>query len=156
MSRSAVNIAFTVSNLDNSVDFYSEVLQATPFERRIWDTAETGDYLARRLGYTFVKMDCAFWHISPDGVVLELMQYLNPETELVESSLNTVGNAHLSLVSEDVHADFSRLEKRGIFRSAPIEIPWGPWKGGWAVVLDDPDGIAIELLQYPPGGRPFS
>jgi catechol 2,3-dioxygenase-like lactoylglutathione lyase family enzyme len=155
MSPRATNIAFTVSDLDKSVDFYTEVLKAPPFERRIWDTAETGDYLARRLGYTFVKMDCAFWHISSDEVVLELMQYLEPKSERVHTSLHTIGNAHLSVVTDDLHADFERLSHLGSFRSPPIEIPWGPWKGAWAVVLDDPDGIAIELLQHPPGQRPF-
>ena len=49
--------------------------------------------------------------------------------------------------------DFERL--RGIveFRDPePTQIPWGPYAGGWACYLRDPDGISIEILQAPPGG----
>jgi hypothetical protein len=33
-----------------------------------------------------------------------------------------------------------------------VAIPWGPYEGGWAAYLRDPDGISIELLQEPLGG----
>ena len=39
------------------------------------------------------------------------------------------------------------------FRSLePVEILWGPYQGGSACYLRDPDGISVELLQPPPGG----
>jgi hypothetical protein len=39
------------------------------------------------------------------------------------------------------------------FRSPePVVIPWGPYKGGRACYLRDPDGISIELMELPPGG----
>ena len=62
------------------------------------------------------------------------------------------GNAHLCLVTEDIHADFERLRACGVPHPEPVQIPWGPYAGGWACYFRDPDGISIELLQAPPGG----
>ena len=67
------------------------------------------------------------------------------------------GSAHLCLVTENMEADFERLRPLGAeFRSeAPIDIPWGPYRGGKACYLRDPDGISIELIELPPGGPSF-
>ena len=47
----------------------------------------------------------------------------------------------------------TRLREFAALRSQqPIEIPWGPYKGGWAGYVRDPDGITIQLMQHPPGG----
>jgi catechol 2,3-dioxygenase-like lactoylglutathione lyase family enzyme len=56
-------------------------------------------------------------------------------------------------------ADFARLRAAGYdtFRSErPIDIPWGPYRGGRACYLRDPDGASIELLEAPPGGPDWS
>ena len=63
-----------------------------------------------------------------------------------------LGNGHLGLASEDIHADYERL--RDLSSSAappPSEIPSGPARGGWAIYLRDPDGITVEIVQAPPG-----
>jgi catechol 2,3-dioxygenase-like lactoylglutathione lyase family enzyme len=63
------------------------------------------------------------------------------------------GNGHLCLVTEDMERDFERLDGYADFRSeAPVRIPWGPYEGGAACYLRDPDGISIELIELPPGG----
>lgn len=42
---------------------------------------------------------------------------------------------------------------KALFRSdAPVRIEWGPYEGGHAARVRDPDGITIELIQLPPGG----
>jgi catechol 2,3-dioxygenase-like lactoylglutathione lyase family enzyme len=63
------------------------------------------------------------------------------------------GNGHMALVVGDIHAEFDRLRDHASFRDpSPIAIPWGPYAGGWACYLRDPDGISIELMQLPPHG----
>jgi hypothetical protein len=37
-----------------------------------------------------------------------------------------------------------------------VEIPWGPYAGGKACYLRDPDGISIQLMQFAPGGPNFA
>ena len=56
-----------------------------------------------------------------------------------------------------VREQYARLRPLGArFRSdGPVEIPWGPYRGGRACYLRDPDGISIELIELPPGGPRF-
>jgi catechol 2,3-dioxygenase-like lactoylglutathione lyase family enzyme len=91
----------------------------------------------------------------PNGVVLELLQYRNYGPGIVDMESWNAGNAHLCLVTDDMDADFARMRAAGYdtFRSAqPVPIPWGPYTGGVACYLRDPDGISIELMEEPPGG----
>ena len=109
-------------------------------------------YVGRVVGYPKVKLDCAFWRL-PGGNLLELIQYLEPKPGQVDMETYNTGNAHLCLVTENIHSDFERLRGRADFRHPePVEIPWGPYQGGWVNYIRDPDGISIELMQTPPGG----
>ena len=63
-----------------------------------------------------------------------------------------MGNAHLCLETEDIEVDYARLRDHAQFRSAePVEIPWGPYKGGRVCYLRDPDGISVEPCSRPAG-----
>jgi catechol 2,3-dioxygenase-like lactoylglutathione lyase family enzyme len=142
------HVGFAVSSLDRSVGFYTELLGSDPVLRKVWDT----EYVGRIVGYPGVKLDCAFWRL-PGGTILELIEYLSPSPEHVDMETYNAGNAHLCLVTQDLHADFERLQGIAQFRHPePVRIPWGPYEGGWAAYLRDPDGISVELIQEPPGG----
>jgi catechol 2,3-dioxygenase-like lactoylglutathione lyase family enzyme len=142
------HVGFAVSNLDRSASFYTELLGSDPVLRKVWDV----EYVGRIVGYPGVKMDCAFWSLPGDSI-LELIEYLEPSPGRVDMETYNAGNAHLCLVTEDLHADFERLRDVAEFRyPTPVRIPWGPYEGGWAAYVRDPDGISIELLQEPPGG----
>ena len=149
MSYTALDhVGFAVSSLDRSVTFYTELLGEGPVLRKVWDV----EYVGRIVGYPGVKLDCAFWRL-PRGTILELIEYLEPKPGRVDMETYNAGNGHLCLVTEDLHADFERLRGVARFRHPePVRIPWGPYEGGWAAYLRDPDGISIELLQEPPGG----
>ena len=142
------HIGFSVSSLDQSIEWYSFFLDSPPVLRKVWDV----EYVGRLVGYKGMKIDAAFWRL-PGGTVLELIEYQNPQPGRVDMETFNVGNAHLCLVVDDLAKDFERLRGRAAFRySEPVEIPWGPYKGGKACYLRDPDGISIELIQLPPGG----
>jgi catechol 2,3-dioxygenase-like lactoylglutathione lyase family enzyme len=142
------HIGFAVSSLDRSVDWYSFLLDEPPILRKVWDV----EYVSRIVGYPGVRMECAFWQL-PGGSVLELLEYQNPKPGTVDMETYNAGNAHLCLVVADLAADFERLRGHVEFRDPePVEIPWGPYRGGKACYLRDPDGISIELLQHPHGG----
>ena len=142
------HVGFAVSDLDQSVEWYSMFLGEPPMLRKTWDV----EYVGRIVGYPGVKMECAFWRL-PGGTVLELLHYLYPEHGRVDMETYNVGNAHLCLVVDDLDADFERLRNHVEFRDPdPVEIPWGPYTGGRACYLRDPDGISIELIQLPAGG----
>lgn len=146
--RTLDHVGFAVSDLDRSSDFYTLLLGEEPLLRKVWDV----EYVGRVVGYPGVKLDAAFWRL-PGGTILELLEYLVPGPGRVDMETYNAGNAHLCLVTEDIHGDFERLRGHATFRHPePVEIPWGPYEGGSAVYIRDPDGISIELLQAPPGG----
>jgi catechol 2,3-dioxygenase-like lactoylglutathione lyase family enzyme len=142
------HVGFTVSDLDRSVEFYDLLLGVGPVIRKVWDV----EYLANAAGYPGLKVEAAFWQL-PGSAMLELVQYLQPDSQTVDMETFNVGSAHLSLVTQDLHEDFERLRGRAQFRRpVPTRIEWGPYEGGWVARIRDPDGITIELVELPPGG----
>jgi catechol 2,3-dioxygenase-like lactoylglutathione lyase family enzyme len=152
MSFAALDhIGFAVSDIERSTAWYTELLEQPAMMRREWRQA----YVAALLGYDEVVLDCAFWRL-PGGAVLELIQYVVPAAARVDMETYNVGNAHLCLVTEAIERDCARLRDVAAFRAPqPIRIPWGPYEGGRACYLRDPDGISVELLELPPGGPRF-
>ncbi len=142
------HVGYTVSDLDRSVEFWSSLLEREPTARKTWDVP----YLARIQGYDAVKLEAAFFDL-PGGLTLELIRYHEPAQSTVDMETYNVGNAHLSFVTADLHRTFERLRGRADLRSAePVRIEWGPYEGGYAARVRDPDGITIELVQLPEGG----
>jgi catechol 2,3-dioxygenase-like lactoylglutathione lyase family enzyme len=142
------HVGYTVADLDRSVEFWSYLLQREPKARKTWDVP----YLGRIQGYEDLTVEAAFFDL-PGGLTLELIRYHNPTHETVDMETYNVGNAHLSFVTHNLHQTFERLRGRAELRSTdPVMIEWGPYEGGYAARVRDPDGITIELVQLPEGG----
>lgn len=145
------HVGFSVADLDRSIAFYTLLLGEDPILRKIWEVG----YIGGIVGYPETTMDVAIFNL-PNSTYLELMQYLAPEPGRVDMGTFNAGNGHLCLVTEDIDHDYERLDGEADFRSPePIEIPWGPYKGGRVCYLRDLDGISVELMQLPPGGPNF-
>jgi catechol 2,3-dioxygenase-like lactoylglutathione lyase family enzyme len=146
--RGTNHIGFAVSNLDRAITFYTALLGEGPFFRSIYDAAYLGDIL----GYRGCRLDAAFFNLPGTETFLELLHYLEPASRKADPETYNVGNAHLCLETDDLARDYDRVTAvGGVFRSsAPIDITFGPFKGGKAAYLRDPDGISIELIQSPP------
>ena len=152
--RALDHVGYAVANLDRSIAFYEILLGVPMLLRKTW----SHPYVGEIVGYPDLVLEGAFFQL-PNGVVLELLEYQKPRPGGVDMESYNAGNAHLCLVTDDMAADFERLRAAGYdtFRAeAPIEIPWGPYRGGRACYLRDPDGISIELLEEPPGGPDWS
>jgi catechol 2,3-dioxygenase-like lactoylglutathione lyase family enzyme len=149
MRFSAVNhVGFAVSDIEQSVDWYTFLLEEPPYLRGRWDA----EYVSRVVGYPQTAFDAALWRL-PGDLVLELLAYEQPPAARVDMETFNAGNGHLCLVVADLAAEFERLEGRAEFRNPePVDIPWGHFAGGRSCYLRDPDGISVELVQYPPGG----
>jgi catechol 2,3-dioxygenase-like lactoylglutathione lyase family enzyme len=143
------HVGFAVADLDRSEEWYTYFLGEPPILRDLWDI----EYVGRMLGYPGCKMECAYWKL-PGTATLELIQYLEPAAGMVDMETYNVGNGHLCLAVDDLDAEFERLRGRAAFQHPePVTIPWGPYKGGKACYLRDPDGISIQLMQYPRGRK---
>lgn len=138
------HVGFTVADLDRSLAWYTTFLQAEPSAvQKGWDA----DYSAEMIGYADCSIDWAYFPL-PGAGSLELIQYTHPDPRQVDMETYCVGNGHLCLVVEDLHAEYQRLAGLAEFRTpAPVQIPVGPNAGGWGAYLRDPDGITIQLLQ---------
>lgn len=136
--------AFHVSDLDRSVSFYRDVLGLEPLVER----DVQGGYMAELMGYPDTHLRLAF--LKAGNELLELIQYLQPAGTRIDPTKYNVGTAHVCFRVTDLtalHADL--LERGASLQSDPVTITTGPNKGGCALYMYDPDGIAIELLYTP-------
>jgi catechol 2,3-dioxygenase-like lactoylglutathione lyase family enzyme len=141
---------FTVADLDRSIAFYSELLGAEPTVRK----RSSDSYMGAMVGYPGCDMEYAYFPLPGSNATLELIQYFEPASARVDQETSVLGNGHICLLVEDVHAEFERISRIATFRSAaPVEIDAGPNAGGWGAYLRDPDGITIQLLQKPARSR---
>jgi catechol 2,3-dioxygenase-like lactoylglutathione lyase family enzyme len=142
--------------MERSTAWWSTFLGEEPFARGERRAAELDDYVGRVVGYADCDLDVAFWRL-PGDTVLELLRYKNPPPGRVDMESCNAGNTHLCLETPDIDADYERMRGLAEFRSAePVESIEGPYRGARICYLRDPDGISIELIQMPPGGRPFT
>jgi catechol 2,3-dioxygenase-like lactoylglutathione lyase family enzyme len=142
------HVGFTVSDLDRSIEWYTFLLERPPFARKLLDA----EYISRVVGYPDLILDAALWQL-PGEINLELLQYKQPAVARVDMETYNAGSAHLCLIVDDLESEFGRLRAHAAFRHPdPVDIPVGHFAGGRSCYLRDPDGISIELVQYPHGG----
>ncbi|MCY4086331.1 MAG: VOC family protein [Actinomycetia bacterium] len=142
------HISFTVSDLEQSIAFYTVLLEREPIERTTF--ADATD--AAITGYDNVHMEAAFFELPGLPAVLELFEYHNPPGAQVDLENYNTGNAHIALYVDDIEREFERLSAAGAtFRHPrPVLIEGGRFDGEKCAYLRDPNGITIELVQPPP------
>jgi catechol 2,3-dioxygenase-like lactoylglutathione lyase family enzyme len=134
-----------VAALESSVRFFQELLGCElVFAREIHD-----DYFGQIVGLPGCAVKAAHLRL-PGGHVVELFQYLSPSGEPHRPRPCDPGSTHLSLLVADLPALYRELSAKGVrFVSAPVPITAGPNRGAWALYMQDPNGILIELFQRP-------
>lgn len=149
--------SFTVSNLEQSLDFYCGLLGMELHVQQV----QHNEYTSKLVGYPDANLKVAMLRIpnsfvGPSHHHLELVEYVHPRGEKTDVSTNRPGAPHLAFITDDIHADYDRLKEAGVrFKApAPVAIEAGVNKGGFTVYLLDPDDITLEMLQ-PPVGRPW-
>jgi len=152
MIADVLHFSFTVSDIDRSVQWYTEVLGLELVHRQRQENA----YTPVLVGIPGAVLEVA--QLKLPGVdsrfsthMLELIQYVTPDGGTRELPTNQVGVAHLALLVTDIFARYQRMLAAGVaFRNPPVEITEGANAGGYACYLHDPDGITLELLQFAP------
>ena len=86
--------------------------------------------------------------VSDGDLTLELIQFLAPSGGRGQSAAaNDVGTPHLGFVCENVRAAHAAWNREGVhFFSEPL---YSEKRDNWSVMMRDPDGIMIELLEHP-------
>jgi catechol 2,3-dioxygenase-like lactoylglutathione lyase family enzyme len=143
------HFSFTVSDIEQSVEFYRDVIGLKLVHRMIHDQP----YTSTQIGYKDAYLKVALFTIedipqAPSGHLLELIEYVNPRGEPTDTSTNRPGAAHLALQVDDLQAEYRRMKALGArFKSEPVRIAAGRHEGGWTVYMLDPDNITLELVQ---------
>ena len=152
MTKGLWHFSYTVKDLERSLDFYVRLMGMDLIHRQRQDNP----YTAKLVAFPSVDLKVAMlcFPDTPVGVSghhLELIEYLHPAGEPIDTATNRPGVAHMAFVVDDIHAAYAALKAEGVkFKSEPVAIEAGRNTGGFGVYFNDFDGIPLELLQPPP------
>lgn len=142
--RPVSHVGFSVSNLERSRVFYRSYLGFE--EVTSWTRSEA--YIGELTGNPGAVIHTAIMKLPDDPLLLELVQYDRTNGHAIEPASANPGAAHLGLNVENLDSLYDSLLARGAeFVSSPVTPTVGPNAGGRAVLLLDPDGFRIELVQ---------
>ena len=144
MIKSTEHFSFTVSNLNDSLHFFCDLLglkNSPVIELEDEDLQKIVGIPGARLRLSLVQV--------PDNKNLELIEYVKPKGKKLDLKVSNAGVAHLAFVVDDVQKMYDDLSKKGvIFNNPPILVPGNDGKGRWAVCyLKGPDDITLELIE---------
>ena len=129
-----------VKNMDASLHFYRDLLGLAVLQ----DFSDDTPYINKISG-----MDGANVHMvklsTKDGTVVELLEYLNHPTDLIEQPIYNVGACHLAFSVENIEILHKRLTKAGIITiSEPVSSSDNVAKVCFCL---DPNNVRIELVE---------
>ena len=150
--RSVVSVGYTVSDLDQAVRFFTEVLEFTrvPGEQEL-----AGEAWERLAGVFGLRARVARLRLGDEE--LELSEYLAPRGRPIPPDMRGNDRAfqHVAIVVSDMTRAYRRLREHRVAHasSGPQRLPdWNPNAGGIeAFYFRDPDGHFLELIAFPPG-----
>ncbi len=143
MNLKAWHAAYTVSDMDRALPFYTEQLGL----KLVRDAVCQGDAFEQLTGYPNARLRVAVMEDSA-GFLIELIEYLEPRGEVREFELCDPGAGHLSFQVDDLEAAYDQLSEAGAtFQSPPVELARDGQVVGWVLYLYDPDGNIIEMYQ---------
>lgn len=134
------HMGIIVKDMDASVHFYQKLLGL----KIIQDYYDDSPYINEITGVInanvhMVKMEC------PDGVVLELLEYLNHPTALVDMPIYNVGCCHIAFRVQDIESTYKKLLKSGVtLISKPV---LSSEKIAKVCFCLDPNNIRVELVE---------
>ena len=147
------HVSFTVSNLEASVKWYTEVLGLEFVRTQV----QHNEYTSKLVAFPDAHLKVAQLRVPGQTVPIsrhhiELVEYVHPRGEDIPLDTNRTGVGHWAFVVDNIHAEFKKLKALGVKFKAeePIAIKAGVNKGGYTIYFTDPDGITLELLQPPP------
>ncbi len=144
MIKSIEHFSFTVSKLEESLDFFCNKLglQATPImEVKNRDVSKIIGMPDAVLRISLVRL--------ADGEKIELIEYVQPRGTPLDLNTCNTGVAHIAFEVSDITGLHKKLSRQGIkFTSPPVWNKGNDGKGKWGVCyLKGPDDITIELIE---------
>jgi catechol 2,3-dioxygenase-like lactoylglutathione lyase family enzyme len=142
-ARGLHHVGLTVSDLDRSVAFYSELFGG----EKEW-TIEADDPEGALTRVPGAAMTVTSLRL-PYGN-LELFEFEGPDGRDDQRRLNDIGVSHICIEVDDVDAVYAEALERGVeCWYPPKESTEGPLAGLRFFYLVDPDGVPVEVLRPP-------
>jgi catechol 2,3-dioxygenase-like lactoylglutathione lyase family enzyme len=144
-------LGITVSDLERSAKFFTEVLDFEP----VSEVELAGDAWERLQGVFPVRMRVARLRLGAETI--ELTEYLAPRGRPMpeDSRGNDLWFQHAAIVVSDMERAYARLRAHDVAHasSGPQRLPeWNRNAGGIeAFYFRDPDGHFLELIRFPAG-----
>lgn len=142
----AHHTCFTVKDMQQSLAFYRDALGFEVVNER---PTVTDSYFRDIIGFPDAVVYAVLLKIPGSSHYLELFEYKQPRGVAQDLTPNNPGSSHIAYLVDDLRALYDRLKDfPGLhFISAPVYLDAGPNKGGWALYLQDPSGVVIELFE---------
>ena len=138
------HVGVCVTDLERSIAFYRDAL-GFQYLSRIHVAGEPSSTL---LSLDDVDLHAAY--LEREGLRIELLWYASPKSPVAERPrpMNDLGFTHLSIRVSDLATLVADLRQRGVkvLDRTRIDIPAF---GAGAVMIEDPDGLKIELVEAP-------
>ncbi|WP_431026925.1 VOC family protein [Lysinibacillus sp. LZ02] len=139
-----------VSNIEQSIAFYSQHLGFTPLGIHVIEQKDNQDLGYAVFGIEGIKsVKLAFLAIPNSHTVVELLEYEVAGKKKSTANTFDPGVGHFCLKVRDVEAMHHRLSEAGvtILSQGPTILPIGPNMTLKLIYLQDPDGYIIELIE---------
>jgi catechol 2,3-dioxygenase-like lactoylglutathione lyase family enzyme len=149
--EAVVSVGMTVSDLDRSIAFFTNVLDFT----KVAETEVAGETYERLTGVFAMKARVATLRLGEETITLT--EYLaprgRPRPDIAYS--NDRWFQHVAIIVSDMDRAYARLRGAGVEHVSPgpqLLPQWNENAGGIsAFYFRDPDGHALEILHFPPG-----
>lgn len=145
MIKGIHHVAVCVTDFEQGLTFYSDLLGFEVVERIEWDSGYAMADQAIGLPDTAAKLAM----LKAPNAYIELWQYLNPKPENRSQRPCDYGFAHLALQVEGIQEEYDRLSAGGMKFVGPV-VDFGDIA---AIYGKDPFGNTVELYEIRDGSR---
>lgn len=136
------HVSFTVSNLDESMKFYKDILGLELISLAERDE----DFSSRVSGIEGAKLNIAY--MQAPNCAIELIEYTSGKGCRLDTSTNNIGSTHVCFHVDDFDGWIKRMEANNVrYRGEICEVPAGPNKGRRVVYMMDNDGNNLEFIE---------
>ena len=144
MLKSFFHTGFVVRDIEQSVQFYSEVLGMRIAGR----TERQGEFVEQVLAFPGAHIKGGFVDMG-EGHQLELIQYLSPQSGPGGTNRNDLGASHLAFFVEDLDQFYEETSQKGLTYNNPPASMYDE-NGNLsrkACYATDPDGNWLEFVE---------
>lgn len=148
MLKEIMHVGITVSNIENSIKFYRDILGLTLKGQAIMEVKETDKLFAMNN----CKVKIAYLNGS-DNIMsppIELLEFVNNETIKDKPQLNKISISEICFRVDNIEKVYKHLIDNNVeYLSEPQEFDFTAYgfSKSKALYFKDPDGIILELME---------